>query len=55
MAAKNPELFAEKFASAYEDPQFHKELKQIPIYLVKDSNVGLYGAVNYLLSEMKDN
>lgn len=52
MAAKNPELFAEKFATHYKGPQFCKELKQIPISLVKDTNVGLYGVANYLLSEM---
>lgn len=54
LAAKNPELFAENFASYYEVPAFHKELKQIPIYLVKDPNVGLYGAANYLLMSLKE-
>jgi glucokinase len=55
VAAKNPELFVENFVASYEDPQFYSYLKEIPVYLVKDSNVGLYGAVNYLLSEIKDN
>lgn len=54
VASKNPELFAEQFAGNYEDPQFHKELRPIPIYLIKDSNVGIYGAANYLLTEMKE-
>jgi glucokinase len=54
MAAKNPDLFSEKFAQHYENPEFHKQLKQIPIYLVKDTNIGLYGAANYLLLTMQD-
>lgn len=54
MAAKNPDIFAKYFVTHYEEPEFYKDLKQIPIYLVKDANVGLYGAANYLLSEMKE-
>ena len=54
VAAKNPDLFAQNFATYYEDPQFYNELKQIPIYLIKDGNVGLYGAAQYLLWELKD-
>lgn len=54
MAAKNSELFAEKFASYYEVPAFYQELRHVPIYLVKDPNVGLYGAANYLLMSLKE-
>jgi len=50
--ASHPELFTEQFVSNYQDPRFYKELKQIPIYLVTDPNVGLYGAIQYLLLEM---
>jgi glucokinase len=53
IAANHSELFTEQFARKYEDPQFQKELRQIPVYLIKDPNVGLYGAVNYLLQEIK--
>ena len=49
-----PELFNEEFAGHYEDPRFFRELREIPIYMVTDPNVGLYGAVNYLLLELKD-
>jgi glucokinase len=52
---KHPELFEEKFSSNYQDPRYQKELKEIPIYLVNEPNIGLYGAVEYLLLEMKKN
>jgi len=54
VATKHPELFTQQFAKNYQDPQFYTELRQIPIYLIKDSNVGIYGAVTYLLQEMKE-
>jgi len=46
------ELFIENFALNYEDPSFYKELKEIPIYVVTEPNVGLYGAVRYLQLEL---
>lgn len=55
VATKHSDLFAEQFAQHYEEPQFQYELRQIPVYLIKDPNVGLYGAASYLLSEMRQN
>lgn len=49
----NSELFTAQFAAHYEDPRFYKELKGIPVYLVNEPNIGLYGAVKYLLLEMQ--
>jgi glucokinase len=49
------ELFAENFALHYEGPSFYKELKQIPIYMVTEPNIGLYGAVKYLQLELSQN
>ena len=54
VAANHSELFATQFAHNYNDPGFQKELRQIPVYLIKDPNVGIYGAVNYLLQELKE-
>lgn len=51
--ANHPELFKEQFALNYETPEFFHELKNIPIYMITDSNVGIYGAANYLLLEMQ--
>ena len=50
--ANNPQLFSDKFASAYEVPQFYSVLKQIPVYLIVDPHIGIYGAVQYLRSEL---
>jgi glucokinase len=49
------DLFTAHFASAYNDPRFYKELREIPVYLVTDPNVGLYGAVEFLRLELNKN
>ena len=51
IATGNPELFSSLFIPAYVEPKFEKELKQIPIYLITDTNVSLYGAMQYLILE----
>jgi glucokinase len=49
---KHPELFTANFTPNYEDPRFLKELKGVPVYLVTDPNIGLHGAMQYLLLSM---
>lgn len=53
--AQHAELFEKQFASNYEEPQFLFILREIPVYMVTDANVGLYGAASYLLIEKQQN
>lgn len=48
-----PELFKDQFSLNYNDPRFQKELKEIPIYMVTDPNIGLHGAMEYLLKDLR--
>jgi glucokinase len=49
---KSYELIAEQFAAHYENSQYVEGIKHIPIYIVKDSHIGLYGAAYYLISDL---
>ena len=51
IAAAHPELFPMLFIPHYADPKFESVLKQVPLYLVADPNVSLYGAIQYLILE----
>ena len=53
IAAKNLQLFEEpSFMQEFTDCGKQKEiLKQIPIYVITDYNVSLYGAAQYLMVE----
>jgi glucokinase len=53
VAAKNVPFFSGSFVSEYENcGRIQEILKDIPIYLIADSTISLYGAVKNLLLEM---
>jgi len=58
IAAKNPDLFKESnfLETFFDTTKFGREwdlLKNIPIYLITDYKVSLYGAAQYLLHELR--
>jgi len=55
IAAKNVELFSTLFVPEYDNcvPCLQNILKRIPVYVVTDNNLSLYGAAQCLLREKK--